>query len=292
MASSMTGLGLGEAQAGPWNITVELRSVNNRFMEASCRLPSALGAHEQMLRERLRNELERGKVYVQVSIQADQEAGLGISVKPERVREVKGLLESVAHEAGLAPTVTLDHVLKFSEIFESTDPNKTDALLVEAFQAALGRAISDIKAMRAKEGQALVDDIDQRVGQLEAHRLEVEVLAKTHAQETHQKLKDRVTALCGESPVDPDRLSTELALMADRMDVTEECVRLASHHRLFLDTLHGNESVGKKLNFLLQEMNREVNTIGSKASHITIQHTAVAMKNEIEKIREQVQNLV
>lgn len=292
MVQSMTGLGIGEAQAGDWTLHVELRSVNNRFLEASCRLPSSLSAFEQTLRERLRRELERGKIYAQVTLQTQQDNVLSMDVNDHAVLEIKSLLDRVVAVSGIEDTVTLEHMLKFSEIFDTSDVEKTDPVLAEAFEQALTLALEDMKRMRIKEGQALAEDMVQRIAILEKDRQSIESLSETNVSSTHEKFKERISQLMDNVPVDMDRLHTELALMADKMDVTEECVRLASHHKMFVETLSSGGGVGKKLNFLLQEMNREVNTISSKASYIEIQHTAVSMKNEIEKIREQVQNLV
>jgi len=292
MIHSMTGLGIGEAKAGPWALTVELRSVNNRFLEASCRLPSVLSAMEQSMRERLRRELERGKIYAQVTLKAEQDSALGIEVNPAAVKEIRALLDTVADASGVHEPVTLEHILRFSEIFNNNEADKTDPALARAFEEALTQAVNEMKSMRAKEGTALAEDIKARIEILENDRLSIEQLIEANVQSSHEKLKERIAQLVSGTSVDMDRLHTELALMADKMDVTEECVRLGSHHKLFIDYLNGDDAVGKKLNFLLQEMNREVNTICSKAAHIDIQHTAVSMKNEIEKIREQVQNLV
>ena len=291
MASSMTGLGLGDVIRNGMTLTVELRSVNNRFLEISCRIPSVLSAYEKDVRELIRSTIHRGKVYITVSIQGDSDGVLDIRVDQKMAKSLHRLLEDLKRETGIDEDLKLDHFLKFSEVFEPQGTIEQSEEMWEWVQEALSMALADLKKMRDQEGSGLVQDILGRVSKLEAHVDAVERIAKTSIPEAHNKLLERVRVLTKEIHVDEDRLNAEIVLMADRMDVTEECVRLRSHHRLFRKILDEECVTGKKLNFLLQEMNRETNTISSKVANVEISHIVVEMKEEIEKLREQVQNL-
>ena len=291
MASSMTGFGVGEARVDTKTITVELRSVNNRFLEVSCRLPSSLSTYEQKVRETIRQAIDRGKLYTTITIQDEANNGMDLRINRDAVKTVYALLNNLKETAGIQEQVTLDHVLKFSEVFEgATVENETDQLW-EGVQEALNMALDNLKIMRQEEGAIIAKDMVERVNVIDAHVDRVETIAKSQIPETFDKLKERIQKLIADAPVDSDRLESEIALIADKLDVTEECVRLRCHDQLFLQTIEEKEVVGKKLNFLLQEMNRESNTISSKASNSEISHLVVEMKEEIEKLREQVQNL-
>lgn len=291
MASSMTGLGIGEVQWDGLTIVAEVKSVNNRFLEVSCRLPSFLGIFEKDARELIRSQIHRGKLYVTVTIQGDTDEVLDIRVDAQKTAAIRHLLDEICHVAKLEETPKLEHFLKFSEIFEPFREPEGGERTWEGAKKALTAALEDLRTMRSHEGKALEKDIVQRVSNLEELTHSVETLSKSYLPEVHEKMIQRLERLIQDKELDQDRLHAEVAIMADKMDVTEECVRLHSHHELFFHTLNEEDVVGKKLNFLLQEMNREANTISSKSSHAKISHLIVEMKEEIEKLREQVQNL-
>jgi len=291
MASSMTGLGIGEAQFNSTTITVELKSVNNRYLEVSCRLPSFLSYYEQQVRDIIRNGVERGKIYTTITVKGDPGGISGIRINEKIVGSIHDLLNRLRNVAGIREKLRLDHYMRFSEIFESySEPENAD-LTWSHVKKALQDALDALKEMRRKEGEILLKDIAERIQSLEKHLDTIESIARDNVSEEYKKLTERIERLTQDHNIDQDRLHAEIALLADKMDITEECVRLRSHNQIFLNTLEKNEVVGKKLNFLLQEMNREANTISSKAIHVEISHTVVEMKEEIEKIREQVQNL-
>ena len=288
---SMTGLGIGEFRSEDINCIVEIRSVNNRFLEISCRLPQSLSQYEQAVKECIRKYVERGKLYVNVTLQNGKTEGPDLRVIPEKAASVRVLLENLRTASGVNEKLTLDHFLRFSEIFEPPENGQTDETIWEVIQSALSKSLISLNDMRLQEGNALVKDLNERLIQLDKDIKTVEKIAKTSVLEKHEKFTERIASLIGHYSLNEDRLYTEVAMLSDKLDVTEECVRLKSHNQLFRNTLKAGESVGKKLTFLLQEMNREVNTISSKASNVDISHQAVSMKEEIEKMREQVQNL-
>ena len=279
MVSSMTGLGLGESKFENRIITVEIRSVNNRYLEFSTRLPVGLSQYEQTLKELIRKIIHRGKLYVNISVQGDQNGYNKLRVVPESVLSIRSLLES------------LDHFLQYTDIFEPEEKNDNLDEIWICTQEAVNQALFNLREMRLQEGSVLLEDIYMHLVELEKAVVDVKQIAQLNLEQSYQKMVERIQKLLEEKSVDQDRLYTEMALLADKLDITEECVRLESHHCLFRDILKKEEVVGKKLNFLLQEMNREVNTISSKANNSEISHLVVTMKEEIEKLREQAQNL-
>jgi len=291
MASSMTGMGIGEFQQDGTTIQAELKSVNNRYLEVSCRMPSDLSQYEGEVREMIRNSIHRGKLYVTISIQGETDDIMDIRVDTKKAKSVCRLLEEVCRVTGVQDQPRLEHFLKFSEIFEPLREIEGGEKTWKGVKKALSKALDELKEMRRREGKVLVKDIIQRVRILEKHIEDIETISTKNVEDTHQRMVARVKKLAQDHKLDEDRLYSEIVLMADKMDVTEECVRLRSHDQLFMATVRDEAIVGKKLNFLLQEMNREVNTISAKATNAEISHLVVEMKEEVERLREQVQNL-
>ena len=291
MAASMTGLGMAEIRNGKYSVSVEIRSVNNRFLEVSCRLPSFLSGREREVREIVKSNLQRGKCYITVLLQDESENGLDFKIDTSAVQSIHRLLFSLREEANVEEPLRLEHFLKFSEIFEAKREIENTEATWECVKKALTAALEDLQQMRLLEGATLEKDVLLRIGSLESSLQSVEEISRQNVTETMDRMKERVRGLLKETGLSEDRLNTEIILLSDKMDITEECVRLKSHHSLFRRILEEESAVGKKLNFLLQEMNREVNTISSKASNADISHLVVDMKEEIEKLREQVQNL-
>ena len=291
MVYSMTGVGFGEAERNGTTLSVELKSVNNRYLEISCRMPSLFSQYERDVRNIIRKQIQRGKLYATFSIQGNNENVLGLRVDGQIARAVHGLLLELRETSGVRDEIRLEHLLHFSEVFESLKESEAAEVLWEGMVDALNAALVDLKRMRQQEGEELLKDIVTRIHALRERVDAVAGIAEGNAHEAYERMVERVKGLKKNGDIDTDRLYAELALMADKLDVTEECVRLRSHYELFMTILEGKEVVGKKLNFLLQEMNRETNTISNKASNAEISHLVVEMKDEIEKLREQVQNL-
>ena len=289
----MTGFGRGTAERGATTATVELRSVNNRFCEVSLRTPRALGPYESEIQSQVKAAIERGRVTVNVQVTRSAEEALPIRVNEPVAHAYGALLRHLAAAAGIDEGVRLEHLLAFSDVFTTPDEDAAavDVEAWEATQAALADALKGLQAMRRQEGEALRTDLALRLDLIERELAEVERRAPERVGEARQKLHDRLADLLGDERVNPDRLEMEIAFLADKLDVTEECVRLRSHLHLFREALGTSAAVGRKLNFLVQEINREVNTIGSKANDAEVAHRAVQMKEELERIREQVQNV-
>ncbi|HHS13716.1 MAG TPA: YicC family protein [bacterium] len=291
MVYSMTGLGLAEAKKDGVGVNVEIRSVNNRFLDISCRLPQNLTQYEPEVRRIVRQEITRGKIYITISIHDENQPQVPYKVNIPLTKQIRSLLETLLNAANLDESPSLDHLLHFPELFESADgPESADnhwALIKEALTLAL----KDLKEMRLREGQTLAEDIINRINTLDDLLHRIESIARDHVQDAYAKLIQRIKTMALDANLDSERLNTEAVLMADRLDISEEIVRLRSHHSLFKDFLKQNDQAGKKLTFLLQEINREANTIASKATNAEISHLIVGMKDQIEQIREQVQNL-
>ncbi|HEX7071629.1 MAG TPA: YicC/YloC family endoribonuclease [Rhodothermales bacterium] len=292
MVASMTGFGRGSSDRGGVNVWVELRSVNSRFLEISTRLPRVVSDREQDVQARIRQAFARGRVSVQVQLGESSSEDLAIRVNPAAARAYRNLLDELRKAAGIQEPVQLQHLLTFSDVFAADDADEhASDRLWDALQEALDAAIADMKRMRAEEGLALRRDLENRLDTILKSLDAVERRAPQRIEEARVRLTERLQEVLGDERLSRDRIEQEVVLYADRLDVTEECVRLRSHVNLFREALASDEATGRRLNFLVQEMNREINTIGSKANDAAVAHLAVDMKEELEKIREQVQNV-
>jgi len=291
MIASMTGFGRGEAQRDGITVSVELRTVNSRFLEVTARLPRSLALRENDVKEVVRRKISRGKINMLAVIEREESGSLGLTVNAAAARAYYKLLADLRRTLRLREPVRLEHMLQFSEIFEQRDGAGAGDAEWEVLAEALEGALDALAVMRREEGGELERDFRERIMLLEGMLSDVERLSAEQVPAERVRLRERVTQLLERTPVDEGRLEMELALLADRLDVTEECVRFRSHNKFFLEALASPEAVGRKLNFLIQEMNREANTIGSKSSAPAIAHIVVRMKEELEKIREQLQNI-
>ena len=286
---SMTGYGAGTAETTEFRVTVEIKAVNQRFLEISPHMPRAFGAWENDLRELIRTRVARGKLDVYVNFEDHSEKQYDVHVNEGLARAYYAALGKVARAVdapltdGVRMTAAYEGVIAVSE---QADIAGARAVFLEAAGAALGA----LDAMRLAEGAHIARDFEKRLAHLEDQRMQVKEIAPTIVADYRAHLMD-VLAEFREVTPDETRIVQEAALYADRVNITEELVRLASHFAQFRAILAEEEPVGRRLDFLLQEINRETNTIGSKANNAAAQQIVVAMKNEVEKLREQVQNL-
>ena len=286
---SMTGYGAGTAETADYRVVVEMKAVNQRFLEITPHMPRAFGAWEGDLRDLIRTRVARGKLDVYVSFEDRSEKRYAVHVNEGLARAYYAALGRVAH----AVDAPLSDGVRMTAAYEGVITISEDADLSGArsiFLDAAARALDALDVMRLAEGAHIVRDFEKRLARLEEQREEV----KRHAPQITADYRAHLTAVLAEfRTVTPDetRIMQEAALYADRVNVTEELVRLASHFAQFRTILAEEEPVGRRLDFLLQEINRETNTIGSKVNSAAIQQVVVAMKNEVEKLREQVQNL-
>jgi len=291
MIASMTGYGRGEAAVRGYEAVVELKSVNSRYCEISLRSPKSFNAHEADIQRILKSTFSRGRISAFVQVSDPATVDLSIRVNAHAVKAYRSLLEEVASTAGIDEPVGLDHLLKYTDIFEADEVEEDLEAIWEATQAALTAACDGMQAMRLQEGEALHKELSERLEGIENRLREAERLATLRVQASGERLRERLSEIIEEGRIDPERIEFEMAMLADKLDVREECVRLDSHLALFREALASGEAVGRKMNFLSQEMNREINTIGSKSNDAEMAHLVVGMKEELEKIKEQVENV-
>lgn len=292
MISSMTGFGRAEVERNGRVLVVEARSVNHRFLELSLRLPRAFQPLESKLRGHLQKALHRGKVNVTGTWKGPTEEGGNLGVNLELARRYVEILSQVRAEFDFREPVTLGHVMAQPDVLKWEEPDFSEEEAWEHLKETTDQAVRDLVSMRSSEGEALARDLLGHTATLRKHTEAVEGRAPQRVAEAKERLRARVQELLeGEAEVDPERLNLEAAFQAERMDCTEECVRLRSHIDQMESLLRDGDGAGRKLNFLTQELNREANTIGSKANDITIAREVIEMKQEIEIIREQIQNV-
>jgi len=288
----MTGFGASEGTLAGGLVRAEIRSVNHRYFLVSVKSPPEFLSFETQIRDRLREEFARG--HLTVSIRwlegAPTKVGPQLRLDVERAREAMARLRELQTAVGLSSEITLELVARQPEVFVAVEPGD-DPLEWGAFEPILARAAAECRAMREREGEALVSELVGRLDALHAGRLTVEQRAPERLVRERDRLRAQVAELLGGRPIDDQRLSQELAFLADRLDITEELVRLGAHLDACGASLDGDRPVGKQLGFLAQELGREINTIGSKANDAVIQHTVVEMKGELERFREQLENL-
>ena len=291
MVSSMTGFGRGESSESGITATVELRSVNNRFLDVAARLPRTLSAKENDIKEIVRRRINRGKITVTVSTERPTDGAIPVRVNVAAARAYHRLLKDLRKALKLKETVRMEHLLQFSEILEQDTAGDVDEDEWQLVEKALDEALEGLIRMRMDEGGELGKDLEQRISTITTEIDRAETLSKAQVPAERERLRERALQLMNSAELDEGRLEMELVLLADKLDITEECVRFRSHNKFFLEALRSREPAGRKLGFLVQEMNREANTIGSKSSAAEIAHLVVGIKEELEKIREQLQNV-
>jgi uncharacterized protein (TIGR00255 family) len=288
----MTGFGRAEVERKGRVLVVEVRSVNHRFLEVSLRLPRGLQAFESRLRSRLEERVTRGKLNVSCSWKGQREEGGVFSVDLDLAERYYRALGELRDRFGFREAVTLQQVAAMPDIFTWAEPelDPEDGWMQLAQVVDLG--LEDLVRMREAEGEALGKDLHRRLAHLREALVAIEARAPERVLEAKDRLRARVTELLkGETQVDDERLLLEAAFQAERVDCIEECVRLRSHLDQTGSLLAGGGAVGRKLNFITQEMHREANTIGSKANDAVIAAQVIVLKEEIEILREQVQNI-
>jgi uncharacterized protein (TIGR00255 family) len=295
MIKSMTGFGRGESSCGAFRATVEMRSVNHRFADLKFRIPPDLGSMEPQLLQRLQKRVGRGRVDVTVNVVRDSEAAGSIEINRPVVASYVRAARALREEFGLEGDVTLSAVLALPDVVRGAavrmGPTSAEQkALLDAFDAALEAH----DAMRSREGAILARDLSRRLAAVRQLSRRIARKAPAMAPRHARRLAERVKELSGReagASLDPSRLAQEAAILAERSDITEELVRLDGYLEQIDGMLEGNEPVGKKLDFIMQEMNREANTINSKALDLAVCQAAIEIKAEVEKIREQVQNV-
>jgi len=286
----MTGYGKGNAVKNNFSVEVELRSVNSRFLELYLKLPPSLATKEYELREILKAKVKRGKLNVAIKLDKSISENFSALINETKLNNYILLLNKVKKLGKIKDDIKLEHILNSREIFSISESELSDSEF-NLVKKAVQNALSNLMLMKKNEGNELAKDLLKRVKKIERKVSSIEREFNKSVNGYYRKLKERIQKIIGDASIDKDRLNLELALIADKADVTEECVRLKSHLKFFTETMYKQAEPGKKLNFLCQELNREANTMSSKSISTSITHKAVAIKEEVEKIREQIQNI-
>ena len=288
----MTGYGRAEVSKKGVTVAAEVRSVNNRHLEVSTRLPRSLQQREKDVKDLIREHLNRGSLSVSIKIDRENDGASPMKVNTAAAKSIRALLEDLRKATKLKEEVKLEHLLTFSEIFEAQDEDDAGEREWKLAAEAIGKSLVDLNKMRVQEGKELAKDLERRVKWMNAKMDEIEMLSKKRIPEERARLHERIAQLVSDKNIiDQNRLELEIALMADKLDVTEESVRFRSHTKFFVDAMKSSEPSGRRLNFLVQEINREVNTVGSKSNDASMAQLVVSVKEELEKIREQIQNI-
>ena len=291
MISSMTGFGAADGAVGDARASVEIRTVNHRFFSPNLKLPSAFSRWEGEIREILRQKIARG--HVTLTARIDRAAGSGPVIDEARLAQYAVTLKELQKRHALGGEVDLATVLRLPDVVAAPSEEEMDSGAGEALAAIVHKAVDNLISMRRAEGAQLAAFLVERVAAVETRLARVEKRAPTRLKEQHERVTRTVSELIGTAGADPQRIAQEIAILADKLDVAEELDRFRSHLAAFRETAQSKtaDPVGKRLGFILQEMVREANTIGSKASDAQIQEDVIAIKEELERIREQVENL-
>ena len=296
MVRSMTGFGQAEASSETVRVVVEVRSVNSRYAEVTMRSPRALNTHEAELTRMVKQRIARGRINVAIQVEETAAAMSLPAVNTAFIEAYATHLRAIAAAAGISTELPLELFLKQPDIYLPEDSDlqaaHTDGVeLLPLTQEALQRALEAFSAAREEEGRAIDADFRQQLHTIHQLMEHVAKVAPTRIERARERLKARLAELTLPSGVDEVRLEQEIVLLSDKLDLNEEVVRLTAHLRSFESTLASDEPIGRKLNFLCQEMNREINTIGSKANDADIAGAVVGMKEALEKLKEQVENV-
>lgn len=291
MPKSMTGYGRASKVFEQYEITVELRSVNHRFFEFSARIPRQFAFIEDKLKALYSSKISRGKVETYVSINCINGSDVTVEVNSALAENYISALRKANETLCIKDDITLSQLFRMNDVFTITKSETDEELLWSLVKETAEEALSSFITMRESEGERLKNDLNQKLDYIEETVSKIEERSPDVTKEYREKLYSRLCDLLGDKNVDESRLLTEAAIFADKTAVDEETVRLRSHISAYRELLESSEPIGKKLDFLVQEMNREVNTTGSKCSDLAITRMVVDLKSAIEKIREQIQNI-
>ena len=294
MIRSMTGFGAAELEIEAGRLRLEVKTVNHRFLNANIKTPSGFDRFEKAMIDALKLWVSRGHVSAYLSLDRSAVAGqVELSIDLEKAKGYQTALETLKRELDVPGEPDLEMLSRFSDIFRAPDRNQAVSVEEDDLLRLVDKAGSGVRAMREAEGLRLASDLDDRLRAIESQLDEVEQRAPERLSEQRTKLRRAVQELSAQLEVDEDRLAREIAYLAEKWDINEEIVRFRSHIDLFRSALSGDasEPVGKRLGFLVQEMLREANTVASKANDSKLAQASVAIKEEIERIREQVENV-
>ena len=291
MIKSMTGYGSAKGTVEDLEITVELKSVNNRYLDTSVRLPRSFLFAEELVKSCVQKHISRGKVDVFVSVNSSAAGDVAVQVNEALLKSYVEAIRHIAEEYGLHDDLTALNVARFPDVLSVEKKDLDAEALSEGLAAITEAALKDFDAMRLREGEKLRDDVLFRLDTIHSLVCTVEEKTPETVAAYRKRLEAKMAEVLGTAGIDESRILTEAAVFADHIAVDEETVRLRSHMDQLRTMINGNSPTGRKIDFLIQEFNREANTIGSKCQNSEIAHVVVDLKSEIEKIREQIQNI-
>jgi uncharacterized protein (TIGR00255 family) len=288
---SMTGFGQGEAASDRYSARIELRSVNHRYLDMFLRVPKQYSQLEEVLRRVIAERVSRGRIEAAVSVEEFAQKERNVRLNAPLLQGYLRALEGIREILGSDEKITLSQILALPGVLEVEEPEADWEDLQKVLGEAAAQALDDLERMRAAEGARLFSDLQEKIVRLEELQSAVAQVAPQVVEDYRARLSERLRDLLHGTTLTEERFLAEVALFADRCSIDEELVRLGSHTQQLKELLHSTQPVGRKLDFLIQEMNREVNTIGSKSSSVQVAGLVVELKSELEKVREQVQNI-
>jgi len=291
MISSMTGYGRGLHRNDGVEVAVEIRSVNNRYLDITMKLPRILSDWDQKARELIGKHVSRGRISVMITMTSQENPYQSLTLNKPLAEMYVRIARELKQMHKLRSAIDVNQLMAFPDLIISDASTGTGEVYWVCTEKALTQALVELVKMRRQEGENLLRDFERRIATLDEQLKRIEKMSHDRPRIELDKLRGRISYLLPDQRIDDGRLESELALIADKLDITEECVRFHSHNKEFVAILAKEEAPGRKLNFLLQEMHREINTIGNKAASAEISHIVVEVKDEIEKMREQVQNI-
>lgn len=291
MIKSMTGFGRSEAANGLRKITVEMKAVNHRYLDINIRIPKKLSFFEASIRTLLKKYMERGKVDIFISYEDLTESKMSLKYNAGIAKEYFDYLNQMTEELGLKNDVTVSSLSRYPEVFAMEEQELDEEEFWKLLESAISEAAKQLAAARETEGENLKADIICKLNGMSEHISYIAERSPQILKEYRERLEEKVRMLLEDTQIEESRMATEIVLYADKICVDEEIVRLSSHIEHMKSTLEEGVSVGRKLDFIAQEMNREANTILSKANDLIISNKAIDLKTEIEKVREQIQNI-
>lgn len=286
----MTGFSKSQISEEGINVTVELKSLNGRYLDINCKLPRHLAYKELELREKIKLLIPRGTVSLIVNIDFD---GISqpFSLSEASYKNCYDEIDKMRKNLKIKDNIRLEHLLQFSDYIFKKDESHNEELQWNLVIKALNVCLKEIDKFRIREGKVIAKDFSLRIKNIAQKLDKIESLSINQIPEERERLRQKIAQLFDSDEIDDSRIQMEIVLIADKLDISEECLRFRSHIKYFIDEINSKDSSGRKINFILQEMNREINTIGSKSNNSEISHLVVQIKEELERIREQAQNI-
>ena len=292
MAISMTGFGRGEYKDDNYQFLVECKTINHKYADINIRLPRKLSFLEDKARILVKDYIKRGRVDLYIKLDLLGSEDVNLKFDEELATQYVSILKQINDKFDLVDDISVMNIAKFPDVIKTEEKEDDEDKLWSMLKVALENALLKLKEMRSEEGKKLAEDIQNRCDLLKNYIEDIEKYSYNVVIDYKEKLKNRISDMLEDpSIIDESRLAQEVAIYADKSSITEEIVRFKSHIEQLKNTVVKNESIGRKIDFLIQEMNRETNTIGSKSSDLNITNLVVEVKSELEKIREQIQNI-